>query len=423
MRLKYPTHQIIIVADNDESGTGKNYADQAAAKYGAQMILIPNKGQDANDYHTSGHSLNALLVPESAGIKALDVISSDDLGDEYLAPDEIVQGLFVAGEISVLYGASNSGKTFLSVAMADAVATGQNFLDRRVDGGGVLYIAAESPASIKVRIQAINKHFGRVVSGVHIAQAQVNLYSRPEFASLIVQAVAELEEKTGRKIKMIIMDTLARITAGANENTGEDMAPILEALDRIAKTTHTALIVIHHSGKDQLKGSRGWSGIYGAVDAEIEVKEENGGRYFRVSKQRQLGTKEQIFGFDLVVVQMGVDKWGDPSSTCVVVPADVEKEDKLEYEKSIFMDCCRHIGKLDEIEGKTFVSGSALSIQLFELGYAKSEASSKQMVKPSASGYLCNKLKEKRIITHRNGGYIIEDQDIGDFIKLGIKGI
>jgi putative DNA primase/helicase len=362
------------------------------------------------------------LEPEHAGIKALDVISSDDLGDEYLAPDEIVQGLFVAGEISVLYGASNSGKTFLSVAMADAVASGQNFLDRRVDGGDVLYIAAESPASIKVRIQAINKHFGRVVSGVHIAQAQVNLYSRPEFAGLIVQAVTELEGKTGRKIKMIIMDTLARITAGANENTGEDMAPILEALDRIAKTTHTALIVIHHSGKDQLKGSRGWSGIYGAVDAEIEVKEEYGKRCFRVSKQRQLGTKEQVFGFDLVVVTMGVDKWGDPSSTCVVVPADVEKEDNLEHEKSILMDCCRNIGNLDEIEGRLFVSGAALSIQLFDLGYAKSEASAKQMVKPSANGQICNKLKEKRILTHRNGGYIIEDQDINDFIRLGTKG-
>ena len=424
LRRKYSTHQIIIAADNDKSGTGMTYATQASAKYGAQVILIPIEGMDANDYKQAGHDLQALLgQPENAGIKALDIISSDDLSSDYMAPDEIVQGLFVAGEISVLYGASNSGKTFLSVAMADAVASSQNFLNRRVDGGDVLYIAAESPASIKVRIQAINKHFERTVSGVHIAQAQVNLYSRPEFASLIVQAVSELEEKTSRKVKMIIMDTLARITAGANENTGEDMAPILEALDRIAKATHTALIVIHHSGKDQLKGSRGWSGIYGAVDAEIEVKEEQGRRFFRVSKQRQLGTKEQTFGFDLVVVEMGVDKWGDPSTTCVVIPAEVEKEDKLEHEKSILIDCCRHIGKLDEIDGKLFVSGAALSIQLFDLGYAKSETSAKQMVKPSAGGYLCNKLKEKRILIHRNGGYIIEDQDLSDFIRLGIKGI
>ena len=68
---------------------------------------------------------------------------------------------FVAGNTAVLYGASNSGKTFLSLEIARAVSSGDNFLGLRTDKGDVLYIAAESPASIRTRIQAINKATGK----------------------------------------------------------------------------------------------------------------------------------------------------------------------------------------------------------------------------------------------------------------------
>lgn len=423
MRAKHPLSEIVIVADNDKSKTGENYATQAAAKHGARVVLIPNEDQDANDYAVCGGDLKGLLIPQSdSGSRALDIISSDDLGDEYIAPDEVVQGLFVAGNSAVLYGASNSGKTFLSIAIADAVSSGKDFLGLKTDRGDVLYIAAESPASIRTRIQAINKDQSRRVSGVHIAQAPVNLYSSPDYAGHIIKAVSEIEAKTGRKLRMIICDTLARITAGANENSGEDMGPIIETLDAIARKTNTALIIIHHSGKDQTRGSRGWSGIYGAIDAEVEVKEENGKRSFRVSKQRQLGTKEQVFGFDLKVVSMGVDKWGSESTTCTVIPAKIETTDDLETEKSTFLDCCLHLGDLDRFEDKLFVSSSAISRALFDLGFAKSETSAKQQSKPSAKGCLCNKLKTAGIIKHQGCGYLILDPDISFFIEQGKKG-
>jgi putative DNA primase/helicase len=423
LRSKYPLTDIVIVADNDISKTGENYATQSAAKHGARVVLIPNKGQDANDYAILGGDLRGLLLPQSdAGIKALDIISAEDIGDDYIPPDEVVQGLFVAGNTAVMYGASNSGKTFLAIEAARAVSSGDNFLGLSTDKGDVLYIAAESPASIRTRIQAINKERGGKLYGIHIAQAPVNLYSSPEYASHIIKAVSEIEDRTGRKIRMIICDTLARITAGANENSGEDMGPIIETLDAIARKTNTAMIIIHHSGKDQARGSRGWSGIYGAVDAEIEVKEDNGKRLFRVSKQRQLGTKEQVFGFDLKIVTMGVDKWGQESTTCVVIPATAEEEDKLETEKSTLLDCCIHLGDLDKIDGKLFVSTSALARALFDLGFAKSETSAKQQSKPSAKGCLCNKLKTAGIIKHQGCGYVILDPDISFFIEQGKKG-
>ena len=36
---------IVIVADNDASGVGRKYADQASAKYGVRVIVPPSLGE------------------------------------------------------------------------------------------------------------------------------------------------------------------------------------------------------------------------------------------------------------------------------------------------------------------------------------------------------------------------------------------
>ena len=62
---------------------------------------------------------------------------------------------------------------------------------------------------------------------------------------------------------LIVVDTFAQVTPGANENSGEDMGPVMARFDAVAQATGAAILVIHHNGKDQAKGARGWSGSYG----------------------------------------------------------------------------------------------------------------------------------------------------------------
>ena len=47
------TQDIVIVADNDASGVGRNKADEASAKYGGRIVMPPIEG-DANDYYQIG---------------------------------------------------------------------------------------------------------------------------------------------------------------------------------------------------------------------------------------------------------------------------------------------------------------------------------------------------------------------------------
>jgi len=70
---------------------------------------------------------------------------------------------------------------------------------------------------------------------------------------------------------LIILDTLAQATPGGNENSSEDMGLALANCKTLAKATTATVLLVHHSGKDASRGARGWSGIKGALDAEIEV--------------------------------------------------------------------------------------------------------------------------------------------------------
>jgi RecA-family ATPase len=143
-------------------------------------------------------------------------------------------------------------------------------------------------------------------------------------ATAIISLIEDLEREHGEKVALVIGDTLARIAAGANENSGEDMAVVLKHADVIRSATGAAFLWIHHSGKDQAKGMRGWSGIRAAIDTEIEVTvdEATGVRTAEITKQRDLPGKGTRIGFRLETVHLGVNQWGTARTSCVVVPAD-----------------------------------------------------------------------------------------------------
>jgi hypothetical protein len=100
------------------------------------------------------------------------------------------------------------------------------------------------------------------------------------------------------------------------------MGKALSHCKALHRHTGAVVLLVHHSGKDTSKGARGWSGIRAAADAELEVVREESGRWLRLSKQKD-GEDELRWGFDLEVVQLGVDEDLDPVTSCVVIEAEV----------------------------------------------------------------------------------------------------
>lgn len=352
LRQKDSTARLVLVPDAGKESD----ADKIAAQVGAGVAQMPEgeaNNFDANDLMLrDGFDVLASLL-ESATMPPVpypvSVAFADELSDRYEPPDELLQGVLTAGDGSVLYGDSNSGKTFLVIDMAASVARGVPWMGRRTEPGLVVYLAAESPTSVRGRLQAYQKNHGCKVPNFAIVQSPIDLFDGDADTNRVISLVKQLERQRGQKVRLIVGDTLARLSAGANENAGQDMGLVVRRFDRIRTECETHFLLIHHSGKAAAAGARGWSGIRAAVDTEIEISDTPSGRCVEITKQRDLSTKGERIGFRLDVVTLGQTKWGEPATSCVVVATDAPvkagKAIKLGETQQAIMALLRGAGK------------------------------------------------------------------------------
>lgn len=270
------------------------------------------------------------------------------------------------GSSVVVYGDSNSGKTFWALSVATAIATGSDCYGRKTDPGLVVYLASESPASIRSRMQAIKKFHNCNLENLAMVPVPMNFYSGAQDANDVIEMVRAIEVIKGKPVRLIIGDTLARMSAGANENSGEDMGPVMARFDQVAIATGAAMMIIHHNGKDTARGARGWSGIRAHIDTEIEVVEKDGVRSVSVTKQRELPSKGETIYFKLDVVEMGITKFGGISTTCVAIPDDdatksvPHKKPTKHDENNRTMERAWWDSGAEERDGHPYISRSAL---------------------------------------------------------------
>lgn len=252
------------------------------------------------------------------------VVGFNDGTDQALkhAGEPLIKGLLDRGAFSVIYGQSNSGKTFVALDLAYDVATGQQWNGQKTTQGAVLYIAAEGGKGIFKRLKALRLE--------HSPGEEPKLYTMPCPIDLLrgagpdsdtgqlISQIQALEARIGQRIELIVIDTLSRALAGGDENSSQDMGTFVKHVDRIRASCKAHLMVVHHSGKDTARGARGWSGIRAAVDTEIEIDEG----VLKVTKQRDIDPLKPL-GFSLRPVQIGTDTDGDAQTSCVVDLAGV----------------------------------------------------------------------------------------------------
>lgn len=65
VKERHPAERIIIIADNDASGTGQMKAREAAVAAGVEYVVIPTEGWDANDYVNQGGDIMRLITEEN----------------------------------------------------------------------------------------------------------------------------------------------------------------------------------------------------------------------------------------------------------------------------------------------------------------------------------------------------------------------
>lgn len=230
-----------------------------------------------------------------------------------VAPCGVIDEVLPSAGFGVLYGESGAGKTFAAVDMACHVAAGLPWRGKPVEKGVVVYVAAESPESVKRRLWAWKEHHGVKELPVLVVQSTVDLLNGS--TDLLVELVKATANDHGR-VAMVVIDTLARAMTG-NENAPDDMGRFVNAGSVIREAGAAVVMVVHHTGKDTAKGARGHSCLRAASDFELEVTEG----CIKVTKSRdEIGGT--TFGFRLHGVELGENAKGRMVTTCVALEAD-----------------------------------------------------------------------------------------------------
>jgi hypothetical protein len=245
---------------------------------------------------------------------------------EVVRQEHLVTDLLLAGTLFVVFGESNSGKTFWLLDLCLAVAAGRSWRGRETQRGLVIYVAGEGSASVRTRVAAYRAAYPEASAGLPFAiLPQAVDFLSFESVSRLIDCIRAAESECGEKAVLIVIDTFARSIPGGNENDAQDVGVAVASGDRIRSETGAAVGFVHHAGKDPTKGARGSSALRAATDTEILIEGQDGPRTATVTKQRDLEPGKPM-PFELLPVHVVAPSDEGPGVTsCVIKHLEAEE--------------------------------------------------------------------------------------------------
>lgn len=227
-----------------------------------------------------------------------------------------IKGILPKAELVVMYGASTAGKSFMALDLAAAIDRGVDWRGLRTKQARVVYICAEGAGGFRNRVKAYQRQHGCKLS-MGIIEVAPNFLLKEDVLD-VARAI-----KAWGGADLIVVDTWAQVLPGANENSGEDIGRALGHCKGLKRALGATVMLVHHSGKDETKGARGWSGLKAAADAEIEITRDGENRAMTITKLKD-GADGRVFGFALQVIPVDLDEDGDEVTSCYVVEAEYD---------------------------------------------------------------------------------------------------
>ncbi len=236
----------------------------------------------AADSHDIKKTRVALAVIDSldaikAGTKDKDRFTAAELlRMEFPDPVWLLPDMLPETGLYLLCGKPKSGKSWLALGVAMALAQGGRYLDRDTPRRKVCYLALEdTPRRLKSRLKKL--HMGGLpddLSGLDIRTSAPRLGKGLE--QQIRQAAAE-------GCKVVILDTLQKIRPPASKHGtqyGDDYA-VLGAIKDIADECGICILVIHHLRKaesldDPFDDISGTNGVAGSADGALILRRVHG---------------------------------------------------------------------------------------------------------------------------------------------------
>lgn len=208
---------------------------------------------------------------------------------------------------NMLVGKSGQGKSILGTQMAVAVATGQDFLGRKVKQGKVLYHTSDEPEKL-LKFRLNNQELGKSPYAANF----LPLIKDVEGNRWNINYLDGLEEQIKKhNPKLFVIDSLRSAIAQPQglKETDEEIGQSINALKEICEHYNVALLLIHHQRKngdgDALDSVCGHNSIASPLDCIWSIRPDMS----RGKDARKLTLIKSRIGEDLQEVFLMLDTY------------------------------------------------------------------------------------------------------------------
>jgi hypothetical protein len=293
--------------------------------------ILP-KGWDLADDVPEGVDIEALLSAAKPSEENLTnfLISAKQLAVLDIPPREmLIAPLIATNSVNMIFAYRGTGKTWVALAMAKAVALGEDFLAYHVPKARhVLFIDGEMPlADLKERVKDIGADD---IDNLDILSSEILHHefrslniNREEDQRLITSMLDQMAEQ-GRKPDLIIMDNLSSLRLGAEENDNSALDAILPWLVALRHKGYATLL-IHHAGK--MGDQRGASRLEDPLDTTIKLtpaeapKGDGAAVNMTFTKTRSVKPNPAYLTMNLIKNEDGILEW-DYGEVTKIMPQD-----------------------------------------------------------------------------------------------------
>lgn len=228
----------------------------------------------------------------------------------------LVDGAIPAYGLTVIYGPSGVGKSFLALDYALTIAQEKT----------VVYVAAEGESGYGLRVAAWCKKNQKAEANLYMCLGSPNLMDDADLEAFI-HAISNLSPV------MCVVDTLAMAMIGADENSARDMGRIIMACRSLQREAHCAVVLVHHTNKGGTV-ERGSGALRGAADSMIRVTGDDDLILIDSTKSKDTAAFETRY-MKMIPVLIGLDE-----SRVLVRAEAVDKNatDKLSKQQRIVLE-------------------------------------------------------------------------------------
>lgn len=357
----------------------------------------------------AGDGLEHFFGPQKGSSEAV-IASYGELLRTATAPSWLIRGYLPERSLSMIYGPSGVGKTFIALDMACRLVLQQDWFGQPVKAGAadVVYLAGEGHVGVVNRLYGWERAHG-VLGGpigerLHVSRRLIPWTDEDGEFDLLQAELNEIDD-----LSMIIVDTLHNHMDG-EENSSTDAREFLKKCKILQRRHDATILIVHHAAAAQ-KGvpmkARGSTSLVAAMDCVMTVEGTDVESVTVGWEKVKDAARPKPQSASLDSIPLGIkDEFGEDVSTLYVSHSGaIEKapfDKRLEEDKALFLQAWLDGGRGRSPEGAPQISKNALREALLAQGQQKGTVSKWVNGDKYPSG-LTGRLKAASLIRYNDG--------------------